>query len=308
MTYQVTVIGSKKPWVDRFEERLHLTEVECGWEVGFTVEGGKVTWTGDVDGIDYRPARLLSPYRFLLGYLGEGPFLAVNEGFRGMGFYNFHPDSMRDPQLKGGSNRLDRHGKNLPGVIAGLEDLEGLGAERLDRIAAYLRAIVPEVEKVGLKDYGDYETVRYHVRCCNGDRLEFDASSMSDGTLRATAALLAVFQKLSPGGDATVVGIEEPEAALHPAAVRCLLDALLEATTRTQVILTTHSTDLLDEPLVTPEQLRIVRLYDGRTQMAPVDEASREIVREELNTLAGLHREGRLKPDPEDLERQQNRR
>jgi predicted ATPase len=302
--YEVSVTTRRKSWSDRFEERLTLTERDSGREVGFTVQGGKIKWEGDTTGLAYRPEEIPSPYRFLLGYLGQPPFLAVNEGLSWMGFYNFHPDSIREYQPKGGGNFLDRHGTNLPGVIASLEELD---PDRLHRITAYLNAIVPEVESFQRMEYDDRETVKFLVRCSEGGPIPFNAASMSDGTLRATAALLAVFQMALPVGDATVVGIEEPEAALHPAAIRSLLDALVEATAHTQVILTTHSAELLAEPLISPEQIRVVRLSDGRTQIAPVDAASREIAKEELNTLAGLHQEGRLKPDPEDLERQEQR-
>jgi predicted ATPase len=302
--FAVRVTSRLKSWAESFEERLKLVEQVSGREVGYAVQGGKVIWTGDTAGLAYRPSEIPSPYRFLLGYLGQPPFLPVNAGLSWMGFYNFHPDIIRDHQPKGGSNRLDRHGKNLPGVIASMEELE---PERLDRVKAYLRVIVPEIEDFERITYGDFETVQFRVRRSEGVPMSFDASSMSDGTLRATAALLAVFQTALPVGDATVVGIEEPEAALHPAAIRSLLDALLEAAAHTQVILTTHSADLLAEPLITPSQLRVVRLCDGRTQIATVDAASREIVKREWNTLAGLHQEGRLQPDPEDLERQQKR-
>ena len=57
--------------------------------------------------------------------------------------------------------------------------------------------------------------------------------------LCALATLVAAFQSdglTSP----SVVGIEEPETALHPAAMRALVDALDEATERTQILLTTH--------------------------------------------------------------------
>src|SRR5262249_19256502 len=155
--------------------------------------------------------------------------------------------------------------------------------------------------------YGDFETVQFDVRCSAGGPLSFDASSMSDGTLRATAALLAAFQMPLPVEEASVVGIEEPEAALHPAAIRSLLAPLMEATADTQVLLTTHSSELLAEPPVTPAQVRVVRLVDGQTEIATVDAASLEIVREELNSLAGLHQEGRLKPDPDDVVRQRQR-
>src|SRR5207249_1898064 len=103
--------------------------------------------------------------------------------------------------------------------------------------------------------------------------------------LRALAALMAAFQVVLPHGYPSIVGIEEPEAALHPAAMRALVDALDEATGRTQVLLTTHSADLLDNPTVQPENVRFVEMIDGKTFITPVDEASREIVRRKLETL-----------------------
>lgn len=70
---------------------------------------------------------------------------------------------------------------------------------------------------------------------------------MSDGTLRALGVLVSLFQ-YSNGGGAPVrlVGIEEPETALHPAVAGLLLDALKEASGRIQAIVTSHSPDLLD--------------------------------------------------------------
>jgi hypothetical protein len=56
---------------------------------------------------------------------------------------------------------------------------------------------------------------------------------LSDGTLRAFAALVAIFQTLPPFGSPSLIGIEEPETALHPAALRALLDAFDEATLHT---------------------------------------------------------------------------
>jgi predicted ATPase len=128
---------------------------------------------------------------------------------------------------------------------------------------------------------------------------------MSDGTLRALAALVAAFQIILPSGPG-VVGIEEPETALHPAAMRALVDALDEATLRTQILLTTHSAELLDNPTIKPENVRVVQLLDGKTVIGPVDEASVEIVARKLSTLGGLERENQLEPDLDDQERQRD--
>src|SRR5439155_11335664 len=125
------------------------------------------------------------------------------------------------------------------------------------RINQYLKAIVPEVREFRTKEYGDFETVRFLLEGKTGP-LEFDASSMSDGTLRILAALVAAFQIVLPSGFPGFIGIEEPETALHPAAMRALVDALDEATTRTQVLLTTHRADMLDNPTRRPENIRVV--------------------------------------------------
>ena len=126
---------------------------------------------------------------------------------------------------------------------------------------------------------------------------------MSDGTLRAVAALIAAFQIHLPIGP-TVVGIEEPETALHPAATGALVDALQEASHRTQIILTTHSAEVLSDPDVDLSQVLIVRNRGGQTYITPVDAASREIIKKELYTLADLQRMDQLDVNGADLKRQ----
>lgn len=95
-------------------------------------------------------------------------------------------------------------------------------------------------------------------------------------------------------GPPSLVAIEEPETSLHPAAMHALVDALDEATGRTQILLTTHSSELLDNPTIRPENVRVVEMVDGETVITPVDDASVEIVKRGLNTLGGLEREDRL--------------
>jgi hypothetical protein len=76
------------------------------------------------------------------------------------------------------------------------------------------------------------------------------------------------------------------------------------ATEHTQVLLTTHSGDLLADPKLSPSSVLVVRMRNGQTEIAPVDPAGREIIRKELYTLADLQRMDQLNPDEEDLERQ----
>ena len=117
---------------------------------------------------------------------------------------------------------------------------------------------------------------------------------MSDGTLRVLASLAAAYQQGWPLEAPSLVAIVEPETSLHPAAMHALVDALDEATGRTQIVITTHSAELLDNPTIRPENVRVVEMVNGETVITPVDDASVEIVKLGLNTLGGLERDDRL--------------
>lgn len=127
---------------------------------------------------------------------------------------------------------------------------------------------------------------------------------MSDGNLRVLAALTSVFQNVHEDNELTLVAIEEPATALHPVAMRALVSAFDAATMRTQILLTTHSPDLLDAEEIKPENVRIVQMIDGQTVIGPIDEASVEIVRRNLDTLGGLERNDSLQIDYDDRQRQ----
>lgn len=188
----------------------------------------------------------------LLSVIGTQPFVELGEGLRWMAFYNFIPDAMRGLPMPTAGSLLDKHGQNLASVIEGLKELE---PESVEWVRDYLTVIAPEIEGFDVTPLGEYETVRFRLRGEAGQKaLEFDAASMSDGTLRVLATLMAAFQVVLPHGYPSIVGIEEPETALHPAAMRALVDALDDATQRSQVILTTHSADLLSGRDVSPGQ------------------------------------------------------
>src|SRR5579875_966686 len=237
----------------------------------------------------------LAPGQLVLNYLGQPPHSELANSLRRMAFYNFIPKAMRRLQPVTAGRLLDQNGRNLASV---LNDTRQNDAWAFERVGKYLSAVVPEVERLEVARYGEYETIHFWLGSNRSDKkLDFDAFSMSDGTLRVLAALTAVFQNVLGWGCPSVVGIEEPETALHPAAMRALVDALDEATMRTQVLLTTHSAEMLDNPTIRPENVRVVEMIDGQTVIGPVDEASVEIVQRKLDTLGGLERQNQLEPD-----------
>jgi predicted ATPase len=76
-----------------------------------------------------------------------------------------------------------------------------------------------------------------------GSDAYFNASSLSDGTLRFLCLSTLLLQPTLP----KVVLLDEPELGLHPAAITLLADLLSSAATRTQVIVATQSVTLVNQ-------------------------------------------------------------
>jgi predicted ATPase len=297
-TYRIEIEFPKKRPARIRHEYLRLAKDK--WWVGYTNNNGRVTCGAADDQLQDRLWKVKD--RPFLDAYTDSPVPEFSEGLETLTAYNFHPEAIRRLQAPNPGWFLERDGSNLASVIEATGEND---EESIERVGRYLSAITGLVELLGVVKYGDYETVRFRVTRNGGDPLEFDAANMSDGTLRALAALVAAFQIVLPHGHPSLVAIEEPETSLHPAAMRALVDALDEATTRTQILLTTHSTELLDNPHVRPENVRVVEMINGQTVIGPVDEASLEIVRRKLDTLGGLERQNQLELDADDLERQQ---
>jgi predicted ATPase len=91
----------------------------------------------------------------------------------------------------------------------------------------------------------------------------FDASSLSDGTLRfiVLATLFLQPEMHRP----SVILVDEPELGLHPYAIEMLAALVRQASVTNQVILSTQSSMLLDH--FEPEDVLVADLVDGGTQL-----------------------------------------
>lgn len=199
---------------------------------------------------------------YLVAAAGLDVFRPVFDGLSAINVYNLNPDAMRHLQKPETGELLKRDGSNVASVLERL---------RRDRpkikhcIEEYLSRVVEGISGVDRRGFGGWETVEFRQRVA-GDEAPwtFQATSMSDGTLRALGVLVSLFAG-SPSL-ASPVGIEEPEVALHPAAVGLLLDALRDAARTRQVFVTTHSPDLLDAPDIESDELLAVRSEGGNTK------------------------------------------
>ena len=70
---------------------------------------------------------------------------------------------------------------------------------------------------------------------------------MSSGTLYALGLVAVALQDPAP----SLIAIEEPELNIHPGALEAIADILNIAAQRTQVVVTTHSPDLLGHEMDT---------------------------------------------------------
>ena len=95
------------------------------------------------------------------------------------------------------------------------------------------------------------------------------ASRLSDGTLRYLC-LLAILCDPEP---LPLICIEEPELGLHPDVLPQIADLLMEASARTQLVVTTHSDILVDAMTESPETVVVVEKHDNRTQATRLDRA-----------------------------------
>ncbi len=231
----------------------------------------------------------------LVAVSGLAAFRPAFDALTAMGFYNLNPKLMRELQKPQEGRLLKPVGENIASVIG---HLERVASDRVEIIQEYLQTVVPMVHGVERKQIGPMETLEFRQDMAGARHpWRFPAQNMSDGTLRALGVLTALFQGNRDYAP-SLVGIEEPETALHPAASAALREALVRAARDTQVIVTSHSPDLLDDRGLSADGLLAVVSEGGETHIAPLDGASRLAMRDQLFSAGELLRLNQLAPDP----------
>ena len=180
---------------------------------------------------------------------------------------------MQDPD-SGTSLRSD--GSNAASV---LQEIERQSPEDLDRICELLETIVPKTTRVEPKKHGNKLSLEFTQQWAKSKKVKFEGFSMSDGTLRALGLLTAVYQRPRP----SVLVIEEPEATIHPGALGSILDLLRHASRHSQIVVTTHSPELLDAEWIADNNLRMVSWLEGATQISDVSESTAHCPRPTLD-------------------------
>lgn len=233
----------------------------------------------------------VAPDRLALYAASATPeFRPVYDFLARMRFYSIVPSKLREPQTPDPGDLLKRDGSNAAAVLKRIEDDD---KERYRRICSLLSAAVNGMQSARHRSLGQFETLEFRQDIGQRFPWTFDALNISDGTLRMLGLLIAVYQL----GPASVLGIEEPEATVHPAVAEQILEVLMDASRLRQILVTTHSPDLLDIGDVGDDKVRVVTNPNNATVIAPLTETSREAIRSHLYTTGELLREGELHGD-----------
>ena len=170
-----------------------------------------------------------------------------------------------------------------------LEDASNLGLVLNDllnrppvkhQILNRLRAFYPSVEDLVTGVTGGTVQIFFHEK---GLRHPVPATRLSDGSLRYLC-LLAVLCHPEPR---PVICIEDPELGLHPDVIPDVADLLIEASSRSQLFVTTHSDVLVDALTGTPDSVIVCEKSDGATHLRRLDAV-------ELNPWLEKYRLGEL--------------
>ena len=152
---------------------------------------------------------------------------------------------------------LDEDFRNLALVVSDLQ-ARGLDAE----ISRHLNSFNQAYDTLRPRVYGG--TIQLAASEA-GMKRSIPASRLSDGTMRLIA-LLAILVHPNPP---ELICIEVPELGMHPDVMPLVAELLRSASERVQIIVTTHSPDLIDQFTDDPESVIVCeRGFDGGTEFS----------------------------------------
>ncbi len=263
------------------EARIAITGQDSDF---FRVESGR--WIGGpaglVPAVDERSLALP-----LVG--GDARFQPLLQELQQIAVYSIFPDTLRAPQKYDADRPMDRHGSNWASI---LKD-QPQETWKPDLVAA-LQQLTGDTEDIRVAQAAGYLIVQFRHRSSgpesspspnngHGEKW-FDAGQESDGTLRFAGIVTALMQVPT----VPVLAIEEPELTVHPGAIPLLYDFLSQASRHSQVLVTTHSPELLD--LLDASDMRVVDRGPEGTTVRPMAASQVGAVKKGLLSLGDVLR------------------
>lgn len=133
------------------------------------------------------------------------------------------------------------------------------------RIVKTVKLVIPFFNDFELRpNPQNEETIRLEWSDTTSDKI-FNGAALSDGSLRFICLATLLLQPVLP----KMVLLDEPELGLHPSAISLLASLLRKASTRSQVIVSTQSVNLVNE--FEPTDIIVVDRKDGASTFERLD-------------------------------------
>lgn len=202
----------------------------------------------------------------------------VQQLLRELPIYNFDPEYTKGAVSISGRTELDEDGENLALVVRNiLRD-----AEARERFELLVADALPFVKTINVQNLPDMTRLVEFAEVYNSKPLP--AAFVSDGTICVVAILVALYFQ-----ENGAMVFEEPERHIHPALLSKVANMMYDCSARSQVILTTQSSALLDS--VNPQDVLFVsRAPSGESTIGGV--ADKSLVKAALEndlSLGDLH-------------------
>jgi len=206
----------------------------------------------------------------------KGDYLSINgnvhESVSSWVVYHVHDTSSTAPMRREWPLRdFSELRPDASNIAPFLYQLKQFHAPRYQRICETVQLIAPFFADFALEPEkkGENEVMRLQWKQ-QGSSFPFQPWQFSDGTIRFICLATALLQ---PSPPSTIV-IDEPELGLHPVALEALAALIHETSRRTQLLISTQATSLLDH--FDAEQVIVVERSKGASVFRRLEAADLE--------------------------------
>ena len=259
---------------------VSFSDEEYRYEITLIPKGADELFPGDETAQRWDKARYSTPLDIPLKGVGnearvsemsEGYVGYVRQRMRNWRVYQFHDTGDNSPMKKTADVNDNRYlrtdGSNLAAFLYFLYK-KHYGSYRT--ITRTIRQVAPFFKDFELEpqrlNTNKVSLVWRHTRT----DAYFDASSLSDGTLRFMALATLFLQPTEHRPP--IILVDEPELGLHPYAITLLAALIKQASTDAQVVIATQSSLLLDH--FEPEEIIVAEREHGATKLSHLDSSS----------------------------------
>ncbi len=199
------------------------------------------------------------------GFLGLGSFL-LSDFITGWRFYDLDVKAARRSCLDEGQPILLDDGHNLAVILDKLRRDSSSRAIR-DRILNLMSLLIPGFTRwIPARQYDGSLGYKIYEK---GMIKALLPEMLSDGTIRLLSILLALLYQPTK---AALICIDEPERYLHPQVLKPIVEIMREVSEKTQLIVTTHSTELVK--WLQPSEVLMVDKIDTVTHIVQAQNIS----------------------------------